>query len=258
MSGVALTSPASSRVPTVRPDDELRQVLPAPPVGSRIFPVGDELALFAEIYDNAGGSPHKVDITTTVTADEGKVLFKIGRHARFVGAAGEERRLRLHHAGAAAGDAAGTVRAEGRGAVASGAGTDDQSPGAVPDRGGAGEPEGTCKVDSDASASQVDVAKSRGAESASRRFRRKAAQRAGGRAPASSRLRTLNCRTLTLSVSFLSLGRRFGRRPSWSPGPSGDRTSVTGWGFGTVPLAWLNWSMLRRHAGFDGVLISTV
>jgi len=76
MSGVVLTSAASSRVPTVRPDDELKQVMPAPPVGNRVFPVGDELSLFAEIYDNAGGSPHKVDITTTVTADEGKELFK--------------------------------------------------------------------------------------------------------------------------------------------------------------------------------------
>jgi VWFA-related protein len=76
MSGLAITSAAASRVPTVRPDDELRQVMPAPPMGSRIFPVGDELSLFAEVYDNVGGSPHKVDITTTVTADEGKVLFK--------------------------------------------------------------------------------------------------------------------------------------------------------------------------------------
>ncbi|MEO8257824.1 MAG: VWA domain-containing protein [Acidobacteriota bacterium] len=76
MSGVALTSAASSRVPTVRPDDELKQVLPAPPMGNRVFPVGDELFLFAEIYDNAAGSPHKVDIKTTVTADEGNELFK--------------------------------------------------------------------------------------------------------------------------------------------------------------------------------------
>jgi VWFA-related protein len=76
MSGLVLTSAAASRVPTVRPDDELKQVLPAPPMGSRIFPVGDQLSLFVEVYDNAGGSPHKVDITTTVTADEGKGMFK--------------------------------------------------------------------------------------------------------------------------------------------------------------------------------------
>ena len=30
-------------------------MLPAAPVGSRIFPADDELALFAEVYDNAGG-----------------------------------------------------------------------------------------------------------------------------------------------------------------------------------------------------------
>ena len=136
MSGVALTSAASSRVPTVRPDDELRQVMPAPPVGNRVFPVGDELSLFAEIYDNAGGSPAQGRHHDDGDGRRGQGAVQIGGHARFVGAAGEERRLRLQHAGAAAGDAAGTVCAESRGAVASRSGTDDQSPGAVPDRGG--------------------------------------------------------------------------------------------------------------------------
>jgi VWFA-related protein len=75
MSGLVLASGAASRLPTVRPDEELRQVLPAAPMGSRIFPVGDSLALFVEIYDNTGGSSHKVDIATTVTSDEGKVMF---------------------------------------------------------------------------------------------------------------------------------------------------------------------------------------
>ena len=136
MSGVALTSAASSRVPTVRPDDELRQVMPAPPVGNRVFPVGDELSLFAEIYDNAGGSPHKVDITTTVTADEGKELFKSEDTRDSSELQGKSGGYGYSHAGAAAGDAGGTVCAESRGAVASRSGTDDQSPGAVPDRGG--------------------------------------------------------------------------------------------------------------------------
>jgi hypothetical protein len=45
-------------------------------MGSRIFPVGDQLALFVEIYDNAGGSAHKIDIAATVTSDEGNVRFK--------------------------------------------------------------------------------------------------------------------------------------------------------------------------------------
>jgi hypothetical protein len=76
MSGLTITSPASSRLPTVRPDAELRQVLPAPPVAAREFQASDEIALFAEVYDTTAASPHKVDITTTVTADEGKVMFK--------------------------------------------------------------------------------------------------------------------------------------------------------------------------------------
>jgi hypothetical protein len=42
----------------------------------RAFPQNDEIAAFAEVYDNAAGTPHKVDITTTITTDEGRVLFK--------------------------------------------------------------------------------------------------------------------------------------------------------------------------------------
>src|SRR4029077_19195673 len=62
MSGLALTSPGASRLPTVRPDADLRQVMPAPPAAARVFPVDDEIALFAEVYDNQASSPHKVDI----------------------------------------------------------------------------------------------------------------------------------------------------------------------------------------------------
>jgi hypothetical protein len=76
ISGIALTSAAASRLPTVRADDELKQVLPAAPMGSRLFPVNDELALFTEIYDNTAATSHKVDIVATVTTDEGKVVFK--------------------------------------------------------------------------------------------------------------------------------------------------------------------------------------
>jgi VWFA-related protein len=76
MSGVVLTSVTASRVPTVRPDAELQQLLPAPPVGTRVFPANDEIALFTEVYDNAASTAHKVDIITTVTSDEGRVMFK--------------------------------------------------------------------------------------------------------------------------------------------------------------------------------------
>jgi VWFA-related protein len=76
MSGLVLTSPTASRVPTVRPDPELREILPASPAGTRVFPRNDEIALFAEVYENGAATAHKVDFTTTLTTDEGKVVFK--------------------------------------------------------------------------------------------------------------------------------------------------------------------------------------
>jgi VWFA-related protein len=75
ISGLTLTSGAGSVMPTVRPDEQLKQVLPGPAVALRSFPQNDEVALFAEVYDNAGGTPHKVDITASVITDEGKVMF---------------------------------------------------------------------------------------------------------------------------------------------------------------------------------------
>ena len=75
ISGLALTSMAGSAMPTARADEQLKMVMPGPPIALRTFPQNDEITLFAEVYDNAGGTPHKVDITATVTADEGKVLF---------------------------------------------------------------------------------------------------------------------------------------------------------------------------------------
>jgi hypothetical protein len=76
MSGVALTSATASAEPTVRPDEPLQQAMPGPPAAARAFPQNDELAFFVEVYDNDGDKPHKVDITTTVTSDEGKVVIK--------------------------------------------------------------------------------------------------------------------------------------------------------------------------------------
>ena len=84
MSGVALTSASAVTAPTVRPDELLRQVMPGPPVAARSFPQNDDVALFVEVHDNDAAKPHKVDITTTVTSDEGKVMIKERRSARLV------------------------------------------------------------------------------------------------------------------------------------------------------------------------------
>jgi len=76
MSGLVLTSGAGSVFPTVKADEQLKPMLPGPPIALRSFPQNDEIALFTEVYDSAGSTPHKVDIVTTVTTDEGKVLYK--------------------------------------------------------------------------------------------------------------------------------------------------------------------------------------
>jgi hypothetical protein len=60
----------------MHPDALLKDAMQASPVALRHFPSGDELSVFAEVYDNAASSPHKVDITTTITADDSKVVFK--------------------------------------------------------------------------------------------------------------------------------------------------------------------------------------
>jgi VWFA-related protein len=77
MSGIALASVSGSRIPTTSPDpsvNEFKDVLPAPPSASREFPRQDTLAVFAEVYDNVGKTPHRVEITAAVLSDEGKVV----------------------------------------------------------------------------------------------------------------------------------------------------------------------------------------
>ena len=77
MSGIALASASGSRIPTASLDpsvNEFKDVLPAPPSASRDFPRQDTLAVFAEVYDNVARTPHRVEITASVLADDGKVV----------------------------------------------------------------------------------------------------------------------------------------------------------------------------------------
>lgn len=77
MSGLAMSAASAGQTPTARPKDPLRDFLPGPPTAARDFARGDELALFAEIYQNAPGAPaHKLDITTTVRAEDGRVVLQ--------------------------------------------------------------------------------------------------------------------------------------------------------------------------------------
>lgn len=76
LSGILLTSLSGSAMVTAKNDDQIKDVLPAPPIAARAFPQNDEIALFAEIYDNQTGPAHRVDVTTTIQTDEGRVVFK--------------------------------------------------------------------------------------------------------------------------------------------------------------------------------------
>ena len=76
MSGLVLTSATASMAPTAKPDADLRPVLPGPPVALRSFAQNDQIAFFTDVYDNDVSAVHTVDITTTLTADEGRVVFK--------------------------------------------------------------------------------------------------------------------------------------------------------------------------------------
>jgi VWFA-related protein len=77
MSGITLTSASAAQVPTVAPKDTFAALLPAPRSTIREFPRGDELALFAEFYENApGAAPHMFDIEATIVDEEGHVIFR--------------------------------------------------------------------------------------------------------------------------------------------------------------------------------------
>ena len=76
ISGIAVASASGMRTSTAKVDEELKAVLPAPAVAAREFPRGDELAIFAEVYDNEVKTPHVVDITTRVVSEDGRDVFK--------------------------------------------------------------------------------------------------------------------------------------------------------------------------------------
>ena len=75
MSGVALTAASARMTPTVLPKNPLADFLPGPAVTSREFTREDEIALFAEFYENTPGAPpHGLDITTTLREEAGRIV----------------------------------------------------------------------------------------------------------------------------------------------------------------------------------------
>lgn len=76
MSGVLLMSKSGAAVMTARVDEQTKGVLPAAPIAVRTFPQNDELAVFAEVYENDAAPGHTIEIVTTVRSDAGVVAFE--------------------------------------------------------------------------------------------------------------------------------------------------------------------------------------
>jgi hypothetical protein len=75
MSGLALTSSAAAQTATAKAKDPLGLFLPGPATTLREFSPSDQIALFAEFYENSRNVPaHKIDIITTVRTDDGRVV----------------------------------------------------------------------------------------------------------------------------------------------------------------------------------------
>jgi hypothetical protein len=82
MSGLVITSPRASAVPSPRVDEQLKGVLPAPPTTVREFLRDEEIAAFVEVYDNQTRTPHRVEIKTSVLAEGGGVVFSATEERR--------------------------------------------------------------------------------------------------------------------------------------------------------------------------------
>ena len=77
MSGLTLLSASGVLAPTARvKEDPVGQLLMRPPTTARVFTRDDQLVAFAEIYENDRNTPaHKIDLTTEVRAEGGRVVF---------------------------------------------------------------------------------------------------------------------------------------------------------------------------------------
>jgi VWFA-related protein len=78
MSGVALTSRAAAEAPTVRAKDPLADYLPGPPTTMREFTRDDEIAIFAEFYENnPGATAHRLEFKAELRAEGGRVVRNV-------------------------------------------------------------------------------------------------------------------------------------------------------------------------------------
>jgi len=76
MSGVALMSKSGTETVTAHADEALKALLPGTPTAARSFSQDDEIAVFAEVYDDGARPWHQVEVVTTVRSADGDVVFE--------------------------------------------------------------------------------------------------------------------------------------------------------------------------------------
>jgi hypothetical protein len=78
MSGVAIAAASAGQVMTIAPKNPLADFLPGPPTTVREFASGDDLALFAEFYENQRNVPeHLLDFKAELRAEGGQVVREV-------------------------------------------------------------------------------------------------------------------------------------------------------------------------------------
>jgi VWFA-related protein len=76
MSGLLLTSVAAQQTPTADPDPLTAKQLPGAVTSRRDFPVGDTLAVYAEVYDNnPARQPRQIDVAVRLISATGSDVF---------------------------------------------------------------------------------------------------------------------------------------------------------------------------------------
>lgn len=76
LSGLLLTSSAAGAFVTPKPDAQLKELFPAPPIATRVFDPQQTIAFLTELYDNSNRSSHAVDFVVTVRdVNDGRTVF---------------------------------------------------------------------------------------------------------------------------------------------------------------------------------------
>jgi hypothetical protein len=76
LSGLLLTSVSAQQTPTAEQDPRMSKQLPGAATSRRKFPVGDTLAVYAEVYDNSSSrTPRQIDVAVRLISAQGSDVF---------------------------------------------------------------------------------------------------------------------------------------------------------------------------------------